>query len=99
MPDSRQPLVGGTLSISLVEDHTPWDRAESLLADIQGDGSLPSERVLRLKLGVKWEVGECGEGGGWKFGDVLNSSELVIVSYSYLILGYRSEVHAHTTEF
>lgn len=81
IPDPRQPLVGGILSISLVEDPTPRDQADNLLAEIQGDGSSPTERLLRLKLGVKWQVGESGEGAGWKFGDILDNSNLIIVSF------------------
>jgi mediator of RNA polymerase II transcription subunit 14 len=82
-PDTRQPLVGGTLHVSLEEDHRVQDQAHQLLTDVRSDDAVPAERLLRLKLGVKWEVGELGEGGGWKFGDALDSTHLEAVSRLY----------------
>mgnify|MGYP006876481651 CR=1 FL=1 len=39
-----------------------------------------SERILKLELGIRWEVGEAGAGGGLKAGDSMDSSILQIVS-------------------
>lgn len=77
-------MYGAKLSISLAEDLKTRDEAESLIADIRSNNVVPSERLLRLKLGVKWEIGEIGEGGGWKIGDILPSSDLEIVSFIVL---------------
>lgn len=75
-------MVGAILAISPMEDLASRDDADLHLTEIQD--SVPSERLLRLKLGVKWQVGEIGDGGGWKVGDILNSSELEIVSLDFL---------------
>jgi mediator of RNA polymerase II transcription subunit 14 len=52
-----------------------------MLGEIRNAGMMPAERVLRLGLGVKWEIGEAGGGGGLKAGDVMNSTSLHIVSH------------------
>lgn len=39
-----------------------------------------SERVLRLGLKVRWEIGEAGAGGGWKAGEVMDTSSFQLVS-------------------
>ncbi|KAI9633134.1 mediator complex subunit MED14-domain-containing protein [Dioszegia hungarica] len=86
VPDSRTPLVGGILRIALLEDSKKRNEAESLLAEVGAgaEGIVPAERLLRMRLGVKWELGEIGEapGGatadGWKVGNELNSAGLEI---------------------
>jgi hypothetical protein len=42
-------------------------------------GAEPSDRIVKLQLGVKWEVGEGGVGGGLKFGDAMDTGSLGIV--------------------
>lgn len=85
-------MVGGTLTVSLVEDSTPEDDKDLVMAEISGEGT-PSERLLRLKLGVKWEVGEAGEGGGWKNGQILDSSDLILVGHSAGIAHFRYRIN------
>ncbi|KAL0240364.1 hypothetical protein I308_106615 [Cryptococcus tetragattii IND107] len=73
---SRQPMVGGIIHISLAEKTTPRSELDNLLSDIACGGLVPSERVLKLELGVKWVVDEAGVGGGLKVGDVMDNSVL-----------------------
>jgi hypothetical protein len=54
---------------------------KDLLRQLPCGGAMPRERVLSLGLVIKWEVGEIGVGGGLKSGDVMNSSELVMVNH------------------
>ncbi|ORY27374.1 hypothetical protein BCR39DRAFT_589263 [Naematelia encephala] len=94
---SRTPLTGGTLTVSLSEATEPLSDRGSLTAEISADGRISSERILRLGIVVKWEVGEAGVGGGLKTGDALDSSELKIDSNALSIeniLNLASRTHA-----
>ncbi|WWD22838.1 hypothetical protein CI109_107332 [Kwoniella shandongensis] len=71
---SRAPMVGGILSISLDETSAVQNEVETLLGGLSSGGMKPSERVLNLNLGVKWEIGEIGVGGGLKVGDLMDGS-------------------------
>ena len=73
---ARQSLKGGTLNISLVECDKPIEE------DIANDesGLAVRERVLRLDLNIKWDIGEAGTGGGLKAGDLMKASDIHIVS-------------------
>nr|XP_018266491.1 uncharacterized protein I303_00466 [Kwoniella dejecticola CBS 10117]OBR88649.1 hypothetical protein I303_00466 [Kwoniella dejecticola CBS 10117] len=75
---ARSPLVGGILSISLNEANVSQNEADSFIADIASGGLTPSERVLSLRLGLRWEVGELGAGGGLRVGDVMDGGVLQI---------------------
>nr|XP_019048596.1 hypothetical protein I302_02368 [Kwoniella bestiolae CBS 10118]OCF27526.1 hypothetical protein I302_02368 [Kwoniella bestiolae CBS 10118] len=79
---ARTPLVGGILSITLGENGVQPNETDSILGDVSSGGLIPNERVLRLQLGVKWEVGELGIGGGLKVGDVMDGTVLRIDSAS-----------------
>lgn len=46
-----------------------------LIDGIGQDGTVPTDEVLKQRLRVKWEVGDGGEGGGWKAGLVLGEGE------------------------
>lgn len=87
MGAARAPLVGGTLRISLSEAAASEAGIEDLMRGLMSGGSEPSERVVKLQLGVKWEVGEGGVGGGLKVGDAMDTSslELVRCRYSFVI--------------
>ncbi|OXG84460.1 hypothetical protein C349_02506 [Cryptococcus neoformans var. grubii Br795] len=76
LPASRQPMIGGIIHITLAEKTIPRSELDNLLSDIACGGLVPSERVLRLELNVKWVVDEAGVGGGLKSGDVMDSSML-----------------------
>ncbi|OCF71301.1 hypothetical protein I204_07928 [Kwoniella mangroviensis CBS 8886] len=73
---ARTPLVGGVLSITLGENGPRPTETDSILGDVSSGGLIPNERILRLQLGVKWEVGELGVGGGLKLGDVMDATAL-----------------------
>lgn len=79
LPASRQTMVGGIIHITLAEKTTPRSELDNLLSDIACGGLVPSERVLRLELNVKWIVDEAGVGGGLKSGDVMDNSMLHLV--------------------
>lgn len=79
LPASRQTMVGGIIHITLAEKTTPRSELDNLLSDIACGGLVPSERVLRLELNVKWVVDEAGVGGGLKSGDVMDNSMLHLV--------------------
>jgi hypothetical protein len=51
-----------------------------ILKDLFTGGNKAAERVVKLGLIVKWEIGEIGIGGGLKHGDMMDVSELIIVS-------------------
>ncbi|KIR31808.1 hypothetical protein I352_05803 [Cryptococcus deuterogattii MMRL2647] len=69
---SRQPMVGGIIHISLAEKTTPRSELDNLLSDIACGGLVPSERVLKLKLGVKWVVDEAGDPDALSAEDLLH---------------------------
>ncbi|WVQ85214.1 hypothetical protein IAT38_007379 [Cryptococcus sp. DSM 104549] len=73
----RTPMVGGTLNITLAEKPVQRNELESLLGAITTGGLVPSERVLKLELGVKWFIGEVGVGGGLKAGDAMDSGGML----------------------
>ncbi|ORX34998.1 hypothetical protein BD324DRAFT_603832 [Kockovaella imperatae] len=76
--DSRY-IFGGTLSIAVAETGKP-SMLNDLFCGIQTGGVIPSERVLNLRLDVKWEIGEAGSAGTLKAGEVMDSSSLRIDS-------------------
>ncbi|KIR26085.1 hypothetical protein I309_05036 [Cryptococcus deuterogattii LA55] len=69
---SRQPMVGGIIHISLAEKTTPRSELDNLLSDIACGGLMPSERVLKLELGVKWVVDEAGDPDALSAEDLLH---------------------------
>ncbi|WVR03276.1 hypothetical protein IAU60_000267 [Kwoniella sp. DSM 27419] len=70
---ARTPMVGGILSISLAESDSPRTDLDSLLGEISSGGVTSTERVVRLQLTTKWEIGEIGTGGGLKAGESVDS--------------------------
>ncbi|KAK8844610.1 hypothetical protein IAR55_006457 [Kwoniella newhampshirensis] len=72
----RAPMFGGVVSISLTETSALQSEADTLLGGLSSGGLTPSERVLNLDLGVNWEIGEVGVGGGLKLGDVMDQGLL-----------------------
>lgn len=77
---NQRPLVGGTITFSLAEAITPMSEAERVLREVATCGAEPVDRTVRLELGIKWEVGEAGAGGGLKGGEAMDASGLKIVS-------------------
>ncbi|WVF66324.1 hypothetical protein IAT40_001064 [Kwoniella sp. CBS 6097] len=77
---SRSPMVGGILNINLAEQTAATTETDNLLESISAGGSVANERILRLRLSVKWEIGEIGVGGGLKVGDVMDGGLLRIDS-------------------
>lgn len=76
----RTPLVGGILRIKLAEAEPKEENAEEIMRDILSGHVVPSDRILNLELGVKWEVGEGGLGGGLSVGESMDASGLILVS-------------------
>lgn len=76
----RPPAYGATLTISLAELNDPEDEADILRREISACDGPITERVLRLGLKVQWEIGEGGQGGGWKAGEKMDTSSLRLVS-------------------
>ncbi|OCF33140.1 hypothetical protein I316_05185 [Kwoniella heveanensis BCC8398] len=75
---SRSPMVGGILSITLAEPTAAANETDDLFGSIAAGGMRANERILRLRLMVKWEIGEIGIGGGLKVGDVMDGGLLRI---------------------
>nr|XP_019014394.1 uncharacterized protein I206_00476 [Kwoniella pini CBS 10737]OCF53175.1 hypothetical protein I206_00476 [Kwoniella pini CBS 10737] len=75
---SRTPLVGGVISVSLSEANIPQNESAAFMGLVASGQVTSDERVLNLRLGVKWEVGELGIGGGLKVGDVMDGGSLQI---------------------
>lgn len=71
-------IVGGTLTFSLGESKTPINEAERVLREVAACGVQPVDRVVRLEIGVKWEVGDIGIGGGLKLNDAMDASALTV---------------------
>jgi mediator of RNA polymerase II transcription subunit 14 len=69
-------MLGATITISLGELSTPRTGVEELQQAIAECDNAPSERLLRLALRVRWEVGEAGVGGGWKAGEIRDETSL-----------------------
>lgn len=59
---------------------TTTEEAEDLFREITSSGRCPRERVVKLELAVRWEIGEAGVGAGLKAGDSMDSSLLRLVS-------------------
>lgn len=78
--NNARPLVGGTITFSLAESAAPMNEAERVFREVAACGVEPVDRTVRLELGIKWEVGEAGAGGGLKAGEVMDASSLRIVS-------------------
>jgi mediator of RNA polymerase II transcription subunit 14 len=72
----RTPMLGATITISIGELQTAATGMEEIQKAIAECDNTPSERLLRLGLKVRWEIGEAGAGGGWKTGDVRDESSL-----------------------
>jgi mediator of RNA polymerase II transcription subunit 14 len=53
--------------------------AERVLREVVTAGMVPVDRVLRLEIGMKWEVGEAGVGGGLKANEAMDLSPLKLV--------------------
>lgn len=77
---SRTPIHGATLTVSLGESDEVEDEEATLRREVADCEGATSERVLRLCLRVKWEIGEGGVGGGWRTGEVMDTSSLRLVS-------------------
>ena len=78
----RAPLVGGVISISLVESPaSEKEESQDLLREITSSGFVASERVIKMEKGVRWEVGEAGVGDGSKPGDAMDSPQLILVGF------------------
>ncbi|WVQ93944.1 hypothetical protein IAU59_001022 [Kwoniella sp. CBS 9459] len=75
---ARSPMFGGILNISLAEANAAVNETDGLFGDVSAGGLVPNERILKLQLGVKWEIGEIGVGGGLKVGDVMDGGLLRI---------------------
>jgi mediator of RNA polymerase II transcription subunit 14 len=75
-PGLRTPMLGATITISIGELQTAATGMEEIQKAIAECDNTPSERLLRLGLKVRWEIGEAGVGGGWKSGDVRDESSL-----------------------
>jgi mediator of RNA polymerase II transcription subunit 14 len=69
-------MLGATITISIGELQRARTGLEETQAAIAECDHAPSERLLRLGLKVKWEIGEAGVGGGWKVGDVRDETSL-----------------------
>jgi mediator of RNA polymerase II transcription subunit 14 len=50
-----------------------------VLREIISSVLMPSERVVRLDLSTRWEIGAAGIGGGLKVGDAIDSVLLPLV--------------------
>jgi len=69
-------MLGATITISIAELSSARTGIEEIQKAIAECDIIPSERLLRLGLKVKWEIGEAGIGGGWKAGDVRDETTL-----------------------
>ena len=58
---------------------SPLDKSDNETLESIAPKSNFSERVVRLQLGVDWETGEAGSGGGLKPGDRMDASILQVV--------------------
>lgn len=72
----RTPMLGATITISIGELQTAATGMDEIQKAIAECDNTPSERLLRLGLKVKWEIGEAGVGGGWKAGEIRDESSL-----------------------
>jgi mediator of RNA polymerase II transcription subunit 14 len=68
--------------LSIAESKTPISEAERVLREVVTAGMTPVDRVLRLEIGMKWEVGEVGVGGGLKVNEPMDLSPLKLVSWN-----------------
>ncbi|BEI89208.1 uncharacterized protein CcaverHIS019_0205700 [Cutaneotrichosporon cavernicola] len=75
---NKGPMVGGTITIALAEAATPMSEAERVLREVAVCGVEPVDRTVRFELGIKWEVGEAGAGGGLRAGEAMDASGLRI---------------------
>jgi mediator of RNA polymerase II transcription subunit 14 len=69
-------MLGATLTVAIGEMEDVRTGAEEIRQAIAECDSIPSERLLRLELKVKWEIGEAGAGGGWKAGEIRDEASL-----------------------
>ncbi|CAK9786479.1 hypothetical protein CC85DRAFT_270293 [Cutaneotrichosporon oleaginosum] len=76
--NNQRPMVGGTLTFTLAEATSPMSEAERVLREVAVCGAEPADRTVRFELGIKWEVGEAGTGGGLKAGEAMDASGLKI---------------------
>ncbi|EIW73135.1 hypothetical protein TREMEDRAFT_37169 [Tremella mesenterica DSM 1558] len=75
---ARQPYVGGVITIGLDESPPSVDeKVMSMLGSFRTIGMNAKERVLNLRLSIKWEIGEAGTGGPLRLGDRMNTSSII----------------------
>lgn len=79
-------MVGGTITFTLAEAASPMSEAERVLREVAACGIEPVDRTVRFELGIKWEVGEAGAGGGLKAGEAMDATGLRIVSHQGLLI-------------
>jgi mediator of RNA polymerase II transcription subunit 14 len=93
----RTPMLGAIITISIGELQTAATGMEEIQKAIAECDNTPSERLLRLGLKVRWEIGEAGVGAGWKAGDVRDETRLQLDPSSlsiYDILSLATRDHA-----
>lgn len=76
----RGTPVGGTLLLSIAETKSPLNAIEHILRDVVTTDLEPVDRILRLQIGMEWQVGEAGTGGGLKLNDLMDLAPLKLVS-------------------